>query len=193
MFARANAVRLTFRASPCSGLSHARSPSQAETAFSGGLLDTHCYCCIQRVLGTRPRLGRTKALIKFADALAAFPIAAEHAPELLAGSVRDGKLLEAGYDFVRIAIRPLTAKGLLLALIGLGEITSDPTNADRHANSWDRVRSSLLDQPAPYFPYYQAIGVAFPTDYQSIANFASALRGIASGNAEEATLGAAVL
>jgi hypothetical protein len=134
-----------------------------------------------------------KALIKFADALAAFPIAAEHAPELLAGSVRDGKLLEAGYDFVRIAIRPLTAKGLLLALIGLGEITSDPTNADRHANSWDRVRSSLLDQPAPYFPYYQAIGVAFPTDYQSIANFASALRGIASGNAEEATLGAAVL
>jgi hypothetical protein len=132
-----------------------------------------------------------KELLKFADSLDVFPVDVAHPPELSAGKARDGKPLEAGYDFIRITIRPITAKGLLLAQIDLGEVTSDPARADRHPNSWDRIRNSLMDHPGPYFPYYQATGVAFPITYQSIADFGSALRSLVSGNAEDATLDAA--
>jgi hypothetical protein len=140
--------------------------------------------------------GRTginpKLLIQFADALGAYPITAERTPELLAGSVRDGKLLEAGHDFVRITILPATARGLLQARIGLGEVTSHPDDAGSRSDSWDRIRNSQLDHP-PYFPYYRAIGVAFPVNYQAVADFASALRGVVHGTAEDASLHAAFL
>jgi hypothetical protein len=132
-----------------------------------------------------------KELVQFADALGTYPITAERAPELLAGSARDGKLLEAGCDFVRISIRPVTAKGLLLARIGLGVVNSDPASIS-HPDYWDHVRKSQMDHPR-YFPYYQAVGVAFPIEYQAIHDFASALRDLVSGAAEEASLHAAFL
>jgi|SRR5882724_7278326 len=133
-----------------------------------------------------------KKLIEFADALDAYPITVERTPELLAGSILDGKLREAGFDFVRITIQPATARGLLQARIGLGELTSHPDDAGSNSFSWDRVRQSQLDHPQ-YFPYYQAVGVAFPIEYQAIVDFASALRGLVSGVAEEASLHAAIL
>jgi hypothetical protein len=137
-----------------------------------------------------------KWLDTFADALSAYPISADRLPEFAAGRWRDGKLIEAGFDFVRITIRPLTAKGLLLARIGLGEASSvSPDGKDyigiaSHGDS--KVGTLPNDQPPLYRAYYKGVGAAFPVHYQAISDFASALRGLASGTAEEATLQGAV-
>jgi hypothetical protein len=138
-----------------------------------------------------------KRLVTFADALGAYPISPDRVPEFAAGTWRDGKLIEAGFDFVRITIRPLTAKGLLLARIGLGEASSASPDGKNYMGlvnySDSKVGGLPSDQPPFYRAYYKGVGGAFPVHYQAISDFASALRGLASGTADEATLQGAIV
>jgi hypothetical protein len=111
------------------------------------------------------------SLGRFADELAAFPIDPDRPPRLVAGSYRDGKLLE-NREFVSVIIRPFDRTGKLVAQIWLGE------------TGFDHRR----ENPA----MGQAVRVAFLVQYQALSDFALALRALEDGSTPFAELSAAI-
>jgi hypothetical protein len=111
-------------------------------------------------------------LPRFADELELFPITEERYPQLVAGSCRQDSTLIEDDAFVKISIRPLNAIGALVARAEVAESVYGP-------NRREEPRLS------------QAVRVAFPVQYQAVAEFAAALRKLSNGDIKEASLGAA--
>jgi hypothetical protein len=132
--------------------------------------------CLNATLSSGSFSGRSTVWVdlswlpRFADELDVFPIAEEPHPRFVAGSWRDGKLLE-DRAFVRISIRPLNAIGTLVARAEIAETVFGP-------NRREDPRLS------------HAVRVAFPVQYQAVAEFAGALRRLSNGDVAEALLGA---